>query len=117
MKNIVKIVFLATSLLTTTACSDFLDQTAPSEQSGENVFESTFFTELAVNKLYGQMTQDATYSRDIPIILGTNSDCELVDGLGTDTGNTTHERGAMNYNVSPGWSKLANVWDAMYTII
>lgn len=117
MKNIAKIVILTASLLTTTACSDFLNQTAPSEQSGENVFESTFFTELAVNKLYGQMTQDATYSRDIPIILGTNTDCELVDGLGTDASNTTHERGAMNYNVSPGWSKLASVWDAMYTII
>lgn len=117
MKNIAKILFLAASLFSITSCSDFLDQTAPSEQSGENVFESTFFTELAVNKLYGLMTQDATYSRDIPIVLSTNSDCELVDGLGTDASNTTHERGAMNYNVSPGWSKLANVWDAMYSII
>ena len=117
MKKIAKILFLSASLFCTTACSDFLDQTAPSEQPGENVFESTFFTELAVNKLYGLMTQDATYSRDIPIVLSTNSDCELVDGLGTDANNTTHERGAMNYNVSPGWSKLSNVWDAMYSII
>ena len=117
MKNIAKIIFLTAGLLTTTACSDFLNQTAPSEQSGENVFESTFFTELAVNKLYGLMTQDATYSRDIPIVLSTNSDCELIDGLGTDATNSTHERGAMNYNVSPGWSKLADVWNAMYNII
>ena len=59
MKKIAKILFLSASLFCTTACSDFLDQTAPSEQPGENVFESTFFTELAVNKLYGLMTQDA----------------------------------------------------------
>ena len=106
MKKIAKILFLSASLFCTTACSDFLDQTAPSEQPGENVFESTFFTELAVNKLYGLMTQDATYSRDIPIVLSTNSDCELVDGLGTDANNTTHERGAMNYNVSPTYGML-----------
>ena len=54
MKKIAKILFLSASLFCTTACSDFLDQTAPSEQPGENVFESTFFTELAVNKLYLQ---------------------------------------------------------------
>ena len=56
MKKIAKILFLSASLFCTTACSDFLDQTAPSEQPGENVSESTFFTELAVNKLYGLMT-------------------------------------------------------------
>lgn len=117
MKNIAKIALLTAGILTFTACSDFLDQTAPSEQSATNVFESPFFTELAVNKLYGLMTQDATYSRDIPIIFGTNTDCELIDGLGVDAYNRSHERGAMNYNISPGWSKLAGTWDAMYSII
>ena len=39
MKKIAKILFLSASLFCTTACSDFLDQTAPSEQPGENVFE------------------------------------------------------------------------------
>ena len=40
MKKIAKILFLSASLFCTTACSDFLDQTAPSEQPGENVLSS-----------------------------------------------------------------------------
>lgn len=117
MKNIAKILCLTASILTSTACSDFLDQTAPSEQSGEDVFESTFFTELTVNKLYGGLTQDATYSQLIPIVLGTNTDCELIDGLGSDAYNSSNERGVMNYHANPGWSKLSDLWNAMYGII
>lgn len=117
MKNIAKVLCLAVGILTTTACSDFLDQTAPSEQSGENVYESTFLTELVINKLYGDLTQDATYSQSIPIIWGTNTDCELIDGLGSDAYNTSSERGVMNYNANPGWSKAADLWNAMYGII
>lgn len=100
-----------------TACSDFLEQTSPSDLTGNNVFQSTYYTGLAINKLYGGMCQDATYSQSIPIVWGLNTDCELVDGLGADAYNTGNERGIMNYNVSPGWNKIAQLWDAMYGII
>ena len=117
MKHIIKTFCLAIGILSTTSCSDFLDQTAPSELPQNSVFESVAYTGFAINKLYGDMAQDETYSQYLPIIWGLNSDCELVDGLGSDTQNTAHNRGAMNYNVSPGWSDIAKMWDAMYGII
>lgn len=117
MKHIIKTFCLAIGILSTTSCSDFLDQTAPSELPQNSVFESVAYTGFAINKLYGDMAQDETYSQYLPIIWGLNSDCELVDGLGSDTQNTAHNRGAMNYNVSPRWSDIAKMWDAMYGII
>lgn len=99
------------------SCSDFLDQTSPSELTNETISQSTYYTGLTVNKIYGGLAQDATYSQYIPIIWGLNSDCELVDGLGDDATNATSERGNMNYNANPGWSRLAQVWDAMYGVI
>lgn len=117
MKHIIKTFCMVISVLSTMSCSDFLDQTAPSELPQESVFESVAYTGFAINKLYGDMGQDATYSQYLPIVWGLNSDCELVDGLGTDAQNTAHNRGAMNYNVSPGWSDIAKMWDAMYGII
>lgn len=117
MKHIIKTFCLAIGILSTTSCSDFLDQTAPSELPQNSVFESVAYTGFAINQLYGDMAQDETYSQYLPIIWGLNSDCELVDGLGSDTQNTAHNRGAMNYNVSPGWSDIAKMWDAMYGII
>ena len=45
------------------------------------------------------------------------SDCELIDGLGSNATNTSSERGNMNYNMDPGWSKISGVWDAEYGII
>lgn len=117
MRNILKTISLAAGLVLITSCSDFLDQTSPSEYPTQNVFESVGYTEFAVNKLYGDMGQDETYSQYIPIVWGLNTDCELVDGLGSDAYNTSHQRGAMNYNVTPGWANIAKLWDAMYGII
>ncbi len=116
MKNIVKTLCLSAGLLGFTACSDFLDQTSPSELTGQNVFESTYYTGLTINKLYGDMGQDYTYSQYIPIVWSTNTDCELIDGLGANA-MASNERGAMNYNVSPNWANIAKLWDGMYGII
>lgn len=99
------------------SCSDFLDQTSPSEQETEQVYNSEYYTELTINKLYGGLTQDRTYSQDLAIVWNLNSDCELVDGLGDNATNTSSERGNMNYNADPGWSKISGVWDALYGII
>lgn len=99
------------------SCSDFLDQESPSEQTDETVWNSTYYTGLRVNKIYGGLGQDRTYSQDLSIVWNMNSDCELVDGLGNDATNTSSERGNMNYNTSPGWSKISDLWTAMYGVI
>lgn len=117
MKKIFLTIILSVGILSFSACSDFLDQTSPSIHNDKAVFESVAYTEGAVNQLYGLMTQDQTYSQAIPIVWGTNSDCELIDGLGSDASNTANERGNMNYNASPGWANLDDLWNAMYKMI
>lgn len=117
MRNIFKIALLSTGILSLSSCSDFLNQTSSSEQGDELVFSSVSSTNWALNKVYGNLTLDETYSQFMPIIGGLNSDCELVDGLGNDAVNTSSERGNMNYNANPGWASIAKVWDAMYAII
>ena len=113
MRNIYKTLCLAAGLVAMTSCSDFLDQTSPSELDNKTTFNNTYYTELTVNKIYGSLTQDQAYSNFMPIIAGLNTDCELVDGLGTDASNTSSERGNMNYNANPGWTQLWRVWNVM----
>lgn len=117
MKNSIKTIVLSAGILSLSGCSDFLNQTSPSELDDNSIQNSTFYARLAVNKVYGDLTLDGTYSQYIPIVWGLNSDCELVDGLGADATNTSSERGNMNYNSNPGWSRIATLWDAMYGII
>lgn len=118
MNNIFsKASLLVAGVLAMSSCSDFLDQSSPSEQGTEQVYNSLYYTELAINKLYGGLTQDRTYSQDLAIVWNLNSDCELVDGLGDNAYNTSSERGNMNYNADPGWSKISGVWDALYGVV
>ena len=79
--------FALAGVLGLSSCSDFLDQTSPSEMSAENTYASPYYTNLRVNK------------------------------LGSNATNTSSERGNMNYNMDPGWSKISGVWDAEYGII
>ena len=109
--------FALAGVLGLSSCSDFLDQTSPSEMTAENTYASPYYTNLRVNKLYGGMGQDRTYAQDLSIVWNLNSDCELIDGLGSNATNTSNERGNMNYNMDPGWSKISGVWDAEYGII
>ncbi len=117
MKKIFSIIALAAGMAGMSSCSDFLDQNSPSEMTGTAVYNNTYYTGLRVNKLYGALAQDRTYSQDIPIKWGTNSDCELVDGLGQNAYNQTHYRGVGNYNVNSGFSALNGSWTALYGII
>lgn len=119
MKHIARAFLFSMGLMAfTSSCSDFLDQKSPSELDKESVYESVYYTSTAVNKLYGLMTEDATYSQYIPIIWGLNSDCELVDASRVaDFTNGASERGNMNYNADPGWSRISNVWDTLYEIV
>ena len=117
MKKIINI-FMPVLLITGfSACSDFLNQTSPSELNDETVYNSVYYTGLRVNKIYGAMTLDETYSQYIPIDWSANTDCELIDGLGAEASNTSSERGNMNYNANPGWGNIAKLWNAMYGII
>ena len=117
MKKIFSIIALAAGAFGLTGCTDFLDQQSPSEQTDASVWESTYYTSLRVNKLFGDMMQDRTYSQDLGIVWRMNSDCELVDGLGSNAYNTSSERGGMNYNLDPGWARLSDVWTNLYGTI
>lgn len=51
MKNIIKIMALVGGVAGLTSCSDFLEQTSPSELNNESVYNSTYYTGLRVNNL------------------------------------------------------------------
>ena len=106
-------------ILGATSCNDFLDQTSPSEHDRNDVFDSPYYTGLALNKVYGQLTEDAAYAQVMAFTVTANSDCELIDGIDQSSSTqTSSERGVMNYNaVAGGWSKIADAWDKMYSII
>ena len=83
MKNIVKLFAITgMSAMMLASCSDFLDQTSPSEMTDTAIFNSTTYTQQALNKVYAGLTKDETYAQVVPLLLGLNSDIELVDGLG-----------------------------------
>ena len=117
MKQKIAQILLVTGLSALASCSDFLSQSSPSEVDYNDVYESIAYTGTVINSLYGDMGKDDAYSQQLSIIWGTNSDCELIDGIGNDAYNTSRERGNMNYNASPAWSDIADVWDTMYGII
>lgn len=117
MKKILSIAAITACAFGMSSCSDFLDQKSPSEMDDNTVYSSEYYTSLRVNKLYGALAQDRTYAQDIPIKWGSNTDCELVDGLGQNAYNTTHYRGVGNYNVDPGFGNLNGSWTSMYGII
>lgn len=119
MKNILNIknLLLVAGMVTLSGCSDFLEQTSPSESTISQTYSSTESANLAINKLYGVLT-DKTYGNYIPIIFGLGTDCELVDGLGANqVGLTTHERGCMNYQMATGWATLNNAWTGIYELV
>ena len=119
MKKILGIASIMLGLVALTGCDDFLDQNSPSEQNTETVYNSTYYTGYVINKIYGGLTQDATYSQYIPIVWSTNSDIELVDGRGASSTTAASERSYMNYiNVTAGgWSRITTLWTAMYGVI
>ena len=119
MKKIFGIASIMLGMVAMTGCDDFLDQNSPSEQNTETVYNSTYYTGYVINKIYGGLTQDATYSQYIPIVWSTNSDIELVDGRGASSTTAASERSYMNYiNVTAGgWSKITTLWTAMYGVI
>lgn len=117
MKKIFGYAAIALGALTLGSCSDFLDQSSPSEQNTENTYNSVYYTGLVVNKIYGDMGRDYTYSQVIPIIWGAGTDTELIDGLGTGV-ETVSERGYMNYRMNEsGWSRVGGWWTDNFSVL
>ena len=118
MKNIFKKFLLGvTAIGVMSSCNDFLDQNSPSDIPAETVFNSLDYANNVLNKAYGELTIDQTYSQYFGIIWNTNSDYELIDGIGSTADDTSSERGNMNYNQNPGWASLSRAWDKMYNVI
>lgn len=118
MKKIISTFALSLGMLSMVSCSDFLDKQSPSELNTETVYNSTYYTSLRVNKIYGGLEDDRTYAQDFAIVMGLNTDCELIDALdATSVHSTANYRGVMNYNVGPGFTNLDKVWTNMYKVI
>ena len=116
MKKILGIAALSMGVMLT-SCSDFLDQKADSALDQENVFNSSYFTGLEINKIYGDFGQDNMYANRMTISYGANTDTELIDGLGS-TSTSSNERGYMNYNgTAGGWANLGTRWTNIYGCI
>lgn len=110
MKKILSAALVSLGAISMVGCQDFLDQSSPSEQNTESVYNSVYYTQTVVNKIYGNMGRDYTYSQVIPIIWGAGTDTELIDGLGSGV-ETVSERGYMNYRTSAaGWSRIGSWW-------
>ena len=117
MKKILSLSALAVGVITLASCSDFLDQTSPSELSNTTVYGSTYYTGLRVNQIYGGMGQDRTYAQDFAITSNLNSDIEFVDGEKSSNYRETGPRSEGNFYMDPGYSRLGDRWTDMYGII
>lgn len=119
MKNIFKsIILTGVGLVSLASCSDFLDQSSPSEMFPENVYASERMTAQALNKVYAGLTLDKTYGCRVPLNFSTNSDIELVDAIDkTNVEATGRDRGNSSYNTSPEWSEFNENWTRMYEMI
>ena len=83
MKNIIKtIVFGGAALVAFSSCSDFLDQKSPSDTDASNVWQSTYYTQNVLNKAYGLLCEDYTYSQVLCYTFMTNSDVEFANAYG-----------------------------------
>lgn len=109
MKHIYKSVFLATGLLSLTACSDFLDQSSPSEMNDKVVFNNEYYTELTLNKVYGGLTARQNLFSVHAYPSRTKHRLRIIDGLGSDAQNTTHQRGDVHYNAFSRF-RFESVW-------
>lgn len=118
MNKLIKSIILCTGVLSFTACTDFLDQSSPSEMTQENVFRSAVYTKQAVNKIYAGLTRDHMYGCRLPLNFSTNSDIELVDATTeANITNTGNERGNCNYYMSIDWNRLPQTWQYVYASI
>lgn len=113
------IFFLATimSVALATSCSDFLDQSSPSEISRETVSDKPYYAGQRINSLYGRLTQDQTYSQYIPIGWSANTDIEMVNVIDSNKVYNADLNGYAHYNVGTSVNKVEQMWNQMYVSI
>lgn len=117
MNKILSVLTLSAGLMCITSCSDFLDTSSDSNKTQGDAYSSVYFTGQRINSIFGDLIHDRAYIQDIPIKWGSNTDCELVDGLGTNATNSTHYRGVGNYNADPGYTAFSGEWNQLYKTI
>lgn len=118
MKNIFKsVICLGTGVLMATSCSDFLDQTSPSEMFPDVVYNNESFAEQTITSIYSGLTKDVTYGSRFPFNYSMNTDTELADAIAEDKVKEVGRRGACNYNPSVDWADLPKSWKEMYSMI
>lgn len=117
MKNVIKNICLGAGLLTLASCSDFLDQTSPSEMFPETVYNNEPFTEQTVSAIYSGLTKDVVYGSRFPFNYSMNTDTEIADAIEEDKVKEVGRRGASNYNASVDWADLPKTWKEVYGMI
>lgn len=114
MKKIAYYLIALTALLT--ACADnYLETKSPSQQSTENVFKSTFFTEAAIQGLYSLATDGTAYSQKIPTNWPTNSDIEFAGFSPASMTVSTSDIGPSNFYSSKNSGTTR--WDVLFRLV
>lgn len=118
MKNILKtIVFGGAALATFSSCSDFLDQKSPSDTDASNVWQSAYYTQNVLNKAYGLLCEDYTYSQVLCYTFMANSDIEFANAYGYSNATAAGKgRDLNNYyaNNDATFQKNRDAWDHLY---
>ncbi len=105
---------IALVVLLTSCYDNFLDTKSPSQQSTENVFKSTFFTEAAVEGLYSILVESTVYGQKITTNWPTNSDIEFavlnpVNLTAANDGSTSNYFSSKNSSTTK--------WDNIYRLV
>ncbi|MDP4208259.1 MAG: RagB/SusD family nutrient uptake outer membrane protein [Bacteroidota bacterium] len=103
--------YIIASVLFFTSCKDFLDTASPSQQSTENTFKSTFFTEAAMQGMYSILTNSNLYGGNFPLYGTSASDIEHYNysyfaSTGTGAPAYTNYYSTASTDFSGAWSNL-----------
>lgn len=121
MKNIFKSIILGgATICAVSSCSDFLDQKSPSDTDAGNVWNSVYYTQNVLNKAYGLLCEDYTYSQVLAYTFMANSDIEWANAYGEANAKAQGKgRDLNNYYVANDatFTKLKDAWDHLYEAI
>jgi len=121
MKNIFKSIILGgAAICAVSSCSDFLDQKSPSDTDAGNVWNSVYYTQNVLNKAYGLLCEDYTYSQVLAYTFMANSDIEWANAYGeAEAKKQGKGRDLNNYYVANDatFDKLKSAWDHLYECI
>ena len=108
------------AIATLSSCSDFLDQKSPSDTDASNVWQSTYYTKNVLNKAYGLLCEDYTYSQVLCYTFMTNSDVEFANAYGESNAKAEGKgRDLNNYYADndASFAKSRDAWDHLYESI